>query len=77
MEYQNSVSGSSNLKELKNNKYTLNESTNENKKKIPDDEKLTLPNMVKDIVFFYIKHYYDKYLKEKKIIKMSDEQINT
>lgn len=77
MEYQNSVSGSSNLKELNDNKSTMNESINENKKNISDDEKLTLPNMVKDIIFFYIKHYYDKYLKQKNIIKMSDEQINT
>ena len=77
MEYQNSVSGSSNLKELNDNKSTMNESTNDNKKKTPDDEKLTLPNMVKDIIFFYIKHYYDKYLKQNNIIKMTDAQINT
>ena len=82
MEYQNSVSGSKNLKELNNNKSTVNESVNESinenkEKKVSNNEKLTLPNMVKDIIFFYIKHYYDKYLKEKNIIKMSDEQINT
>ena len=38
-------------------------------------EKLTLPNMVKDIVFFYIKHYYDKYLIKKNIKILSDSEI--
>ena len=41
-----------------------------------DDEKLTLPNMVKDIVFFYIKHYYDKYLKKNNITILSESEIN-
>lgn len=41
-----------------------------------DNEKLTLPNMVKDIVFFYIKHYYDKYLKKNNITILSESQIN-
>lgn len=34
----------------------MNNENNENMK--------TLPNMVKDITFFYIKHHYDKILKE-------------
>ena len=38
-------------------------------------EKLTLPNMVKDIIFFYIKHYYDKYLTKKGIKILSNSEI--
>ena len=41
-----------------------------------DKQTLTLPNIVKDIIFFYIKHYYDKYLKKNNITILSESQIN-
>lgn len=36
----------------------------------------SLPNLVKDIIFFYVKYYYDKYLTEHSLDKMNDEHIN-
>ena len=50
---------------------------NKKSKLIPDrdNNKLTLPNMVKDIIFFYIKHYYDKYLATNNLSVLNDQQI--
>jgi hypothetical protein len=36
----------------------------------------TLPNLIKDIIFFYVKHYYDKYLTQHNISKMSNDDID-
>ena len=41
-----------------------------------DTQNKTLPNIVRDIVFFYVKFYYDKYLKENNISNMTDTDIN-
>lgn len=35
----------------------------------------SLPTLVKDIVFFYVKYYYDKKIKELNIEKLSETQI--
>jgi hypothetical protein len=35
----------------------------------------SLPNLVKDIIFFYVKYYYEKYLTEHSLEKMSDNDI--
>ena len=50
---------------------------NKTSKLIPDKDnnKLTLPNMVKDIIFFYIKHYYDKYLSNNNLSVLNRQQI--
>jgi hypothetical protein len=32
-------------------------------------------NLIRDIVFYYIKYYYDKHLEEHKISKLEDEKI--
>lgn len=37
----------------------------------------TLPNLIREIVFFYVKHYYDKYLTQNNIDKMTGEHIDT
>jgi hypothetical protein len=34
-----------------------------------------LTNLIKDIVFYYIKYYYDKHLKENSIEKIDDDNI--
>jgi hypothetical protein len=36
----------------------------------------SLPNMIRDISFYYVKFYYDKYLKDNNINKMTSEEIN-
>ena len=36
----------------------------------------SLPNMIRDITFFYVKFYYDKFLKENSISKMTIQQVN-
>ena len=36
----------------------------------------TLPNLVKDIIFYYVKYYYDKYLKDHNISSMSEADID-
>jgi hypothetical protein len=36
----------------------------------------TLPNLIKDIIFFYVKHYYDKYLTQNNISRMSNDDID-
>lgn len=36
----------------------------------------TLPNLVRDIIFHYIKHYYEKWLHEHNKNKMTDNDIN-
>jgi hypothetical protein len=36
----------------------------------------SLPNLVKDIIFFYVKYYYEKYLTENSLEKMSEDDIN-
>ena len=35
----------------------------------------TLPNLVKDIIFFYVKYYYDKKLMELGVDNLTNEQI--
>jgi hypothetical protein len=35
----------------------------------------TLPNLIKDIIFFYVKYYYDKKIKELNISKLTEKQI--
>lgn len=36
----------------------------------------TLPNLVREVVFFYVKHYYDKYLAKNNISKMDAGHIH-
>jgi len=33
-------------------------------------------NLIRDIVFYYIKYYYDKHLEENKLKRLSDEEIS-
>lgn len=40
------------------------------------DSGKTLPNLIREIIFFYVKHYYDKYLLQNSITTMNDEHIN-
>ena len=35
----------------------------------------SLPNMVRDISFYYVKYYYDKFLKDNSVDKMTTQQI--
>ncbi len=37
----------------------------------------SLPNLIKDIIFYYVKFYYDKYLKEQAKTQMSDADIDS
>jgi len=37
----------------------------------------SLPNMIRDISFYYVKFYYDKYLKDNNIEKMSLPEVNS
>jgi hypothetical protein len=57
-----------------NNKSNSSSSINSTESE-DDQQKLTLPNMIKDIVFFYIKHYYDKYLVKNQITILTDKKI--
>jgi hypothetical protein len=41
-----------------------------------DTSTKSLPNLVKDIIFFYVKYYYEKYLTDNSLTKMSDEDID-
>ena len=36
----------------------------------------SLPNLVKDIVYFYVKYYYEKYLKDNSLEIMSDADVD-
>lgn len=36
----------------------------------------TLPNLVREIIFFYVKHYYDKYLTQNNITIMNEMHID-
>ena len=36
----------------------------------------TLPNLVREVIFFYVKHYYDKYLTSNNISQMDKDHIN-
>jgi hypothetical protein len=36
----------------------------------------SLPNLVKEIIYFYVKYYYEKYLKDNSLDKMSEDDIN-
>lgn len=40
------------------------------------DKKIPLTNLIKEIVFCYVKYYYDDYLKKHKLDKMSENDIN-
>ena len=40
------------------------------------DDKRNTTNLIKDIVFYYIKFYYDKILEEKNIKKLKDDEID-
>lgn len=35
----------------------------------------SLPNMIRDIIFFYVKFYYDKYLTEHNLSSMTESNI--
>lgn len=35
----------------------------------------SLPNMIRDIIFFYVKFYYDKYLTEHNLSSMTETNI--
>jgi hypothetical protein len=37
----------------------------------------SLPNLVKDIIYFYVKYYYDKYLKDNSLDTMTESDIDT
>jgi hypothetical protein len=52
---------------LKTNKYC--------KRTMSDSVKKTLPNLIKEVIFFYVKYYYDKYLKDNNLTLLTDEQI--
>lgn len=43
---------------------------------MPTENEKTLPNLIKDIIFYYVKYYYDKYLKDHNIQNMSDSDID-
>lgn len=43
---------------------------------MPAGNEKTLPNLIKDIIFYYVKYYYDKFLKEHNIERMSDRDID-
>ena len=36
----------------------------------------SLPNLIREIIFFYVKHYYDKYLTEHQLKHMNDADID-
>jgi hypothetical protein len=36
----------------------------------------SLPNLVREIIFFYVKHYYDKYLTEHQLKCMNNADID-
>lgn len=36
----------------------------------------SLPNLIKDIIFYYVKFYYDKFITELSVNKLTEEQIN-
>lgn len=40
-----------------------------------DTSTKTLPNLIREIIFFYVKHYYDKYLSQNNITTMDDTHI--
>jgi len=40
-----------------------------------DTNTKTLPNLIREIIFFYVKHYYDKYLSQNNITTMNDSHI--
>lgn len=46
------------------------------KKIMSDSIEKSLPNLIKDIVFFYVKYYYDKIIKELNINVLSNIQID-
>lgn len=35
----------------------------------------SLPNLIKDIIFYYVKYYYDKHISELSVNKLTEEQI--
>ena len=34
-------------------------------------------NLIKDIIFYYVKYYYDKHLKDNDIQKINDEEVDS
>lgn len=44
-------------------------------KTMSDNVKKTLPNLIKEVIFFYVKYYYEKYLKDKDLKILNNEQI--
>ena len=34
-------------------------------------------NLIKDIIFYYVKYYYDKHLKDNNIQKINDEEVDS
>ena len=49
--------------------------TSTNNKTMGDIVEKTLPNLVKDIIFFYVKYYYDKKLQDLGVDNLTNEQI--
>ncbi len=41
-----------------------------------DTHSKTLPNLIREIIFFYVKHYYDKYLTQTNITTMNDAHVD-
>ena len=50
-----------------------NQNQNQN---MSDVTEKSLPSLIKDIVFFYVKYYYDKKISTLGVDKLSNEQIN-
>lgn len=40
------------------------------------DTNKTLPNLIREIIFFYVKHFYDRYLLQNNISTMTTEHID-
>jgi hypothetical protein len=41
------------------------------------DDTRNITNLIKDIIFYYVKYYYDKHLKDQNIEKISDDEVNS
>jgi hypothetical protein len=50
--------------------------TSNNNIHMNSDIEKSLPNLVKEIIFFYVKYYYDKKIKELNVTKLTEDQIN-
>jgi len=41
------------------------------------DDTRNITNLIKDIIFYYVKYYYDKHLKDQNIEQISDDEVNS